>query len=90
MDVEKKEGTEVYLLWHVHEIKDDYGTHDDEKLIGVFETEEKAKEGISWLRDVEGFKDCPIECFMIDKYEVDKMHWIEGFVTVPIRQNGCE
>ena len=90
MDVEKKESKEVYLLWHVHEIKDDYGTHDDEKLIGVFETEEKAKEGISWLRDVEGFKDCPIECFVIDKYEVDKMHWTEGFVTVPIRQNGCE
>ena len=34
MDVEKKESKEVYLLWHVHEIKDDYGTHDDEKLIG--------------------------------------------------------
>ena len=43
MDVEKKESKEVYLLWHVHEIKDDYGTHDDEKLIGVFETEESKR-----------------------------------------------
>ena len=30
----------VYLLWHTHELTDDFGTHDEEKLIGVFSSAE--------------------------------------------------
>ena len=29
-----------YLLWHIHELHDDYGPHDEEKLIGTHTTEE--------------------------------------------------
>ena len=30
----------LYLLWHIHELNDDYGSHDEEKLIGIYSTEE--------------------------------------------------
>ena len=30
----------VYVLWHIHELHDDYGPHDEEKLIGIYSTEE--------------------------------------------------
>ena len=26
----------VFLLWHTHELTDDFGTHDEEKLIGHY------------------------------------------------------
>lgn len=72
----------VYLLWHVHEITDDFGTHEDEKLIGIFSSEQKANETIQHFKNLEGFRDCPSDCFIIDKYEVDKPDWTEGFITV--------
>ena len=46
---------EVYLLWHCHELEDDFGLHDEEKLIGVFSLEEKAEEAINLLKNKEGF-----------------------------------
>ena len=36
----------VYILWHIYELHDDYGPHDEEKLIGIFSTREKAAEAI--------------------------------------------
>lgn len=69
----------VYLLWHVHEMTD----YDDEKLIGVFSSAEKANATVEEYKNLERFRDCPIECFVIDEYEVDKpANWREGFVTV--------
>lgn len=44
----------AYLLWHIHELHDDYGVHDEEKLIGIFSTEEKAAEAIETHKDLEG------------------------------------
>lgn len=73
---------EVYLLWHCHELKDDFGVHDEEKLIGVFSSEEKAEEAINLLKDKEGFSDYPKECFEIDKATVDGLNWTKGFCTV--------
>ena len=29
----------VYVLWHVYEHSDDFGEHDEEKLIGIYSTE---------------------------------------------------
>ena len=26
----------VYVLWHVYEQSDDFGEHDEEKLIGIY------------------------------------------------------
>ena len=73
----------VYILWHVHTLEDDYGVHDDEKLLGVYSTKEKAESAINEYKDLEGFRDCPIECFEIDEHEVDRSsNWKDGFATV--------
>jgi len=72
----------VYVLWHVHTLEDDNGEHDDEKLIGIYSTKENAETAIEEHKDLEGFRDCPPECFEIDEYEVDRSAWTEGFTTV--------
>ena len=41
---------QVYVLWHTHELKDDYGSHDEIKMIGIFSTKEKAQRAIEQLR----------------------------------------
>jgi hypothetical protein len=41
----------VVLLWHVH--------RDDDKLIGVYRSEDDARAAIERLRDKPGFKDAP-------------------------------
>jgi hypothetical protein len=70
---------EVFLLWHVHDFGDG---EEDEKLIGVYSSQEKAKEAIVRLKDQPGFVDLP-EGFGIYAYTVDKdTHWTEGYVTV--------
>ena len=44
---------QVYVLWHTHELKDDCGSHDEIKMIGIFSTEEKAQRAIEQLKDQE-------------------------------------
>ena len=72
----------VYVLWHVHELHDDYGCHDEEKMIGIYSTKTKAQESIDIHKDLEGFKGYPVECFEIYEYELDKSNWNDGFTTV--------
>ena len=74
----------TYLLYHTYEQTDDYGPHDEEKLLGVFSTYDKAKESIEKFKDLEGFRDYPLDCFSIEEMEVDvpNRSWTEGFVTV--------
>ena len=72
----------VFVLWHIHELHDDYGTHDEEKLIGIYSTEEKAAEAIEAHKDLEGFRDYPVECFEIHEAVVNRSSWNEGFTTV--------
>ena len=72
----------VYVLWHVYELSDDLGEHDEEKLIGIYSTEEKAKEAIQSHKDLDGFKDLPLACFEINEYELDSSDWNDGFTTV--------
>ncbi len=68
--------TTVHLLWHVRE--DD--THkDDAKLIGVYSSSDVATSAIERLKGQPGFRD-HVAGFEIDEYEIDKDHWIEGFV----------
>lgn len=33
----------VYVLWHVYELSDDFREHVEEKLIGIYSTEEKQR-----------------------------------------------
>lgn len=73
--------SDVFLLWHTHDLTDDCGTHEEVKLIGVFSSEKKAKDTIVQLKDKEGFRDFPMNCFEIDKMKVDQSSWSDGFFT---------
>lgn len=70
---------DVFLLWHTHNLTDDFGTHEEVKLIGAFSSEEKANEAIGQLQDKEGFRDFPISCFEIAKTKIDRVSWADGF-----------
>jgi hypothetical protein len=69
---------EVYVVQHVHEFED--GT-EDVKLIGVYSTEERAKSAVARLSENPGFKETP-KGFSVDRYLVDRDHWLGGFETV--------
>lgn len=73
--------TDVFLLWHTHDLTDNCGTHEEVKLIGVFPSEKKAKEVMEQLRDKEGFRDFPISCFEMVEIKVDQSSWADGFFT---------
>lgn len=65
----------VFVLWHVHKIDDT----DSEKLIGVYETEELAKEAIERLATKPGFLATP-NGFLYEKCDLNRDHRTEGFV----------
>jgi hypothetical protein len=67
----------VYLLWH----GDDLDAEGPEaKLLGVYSSEEAARDRINRSAALPGFIDYP-EHFQIVPYQVDKDNWPEGFVT---------
>ena len=68
----------VWLLWFEQER--DEG-EDTELLIGVYLTEERAKEAISRLKDQPGFRDFP-QGFNVYETALDKDSWEEGFARV--------
>jgi len=67
---------DVLLVWHYNPDNDD-----DAKLIGVYSTQEKAKEAVLSLKDKPGFKDNP-EQFEICPYRLNLTAWEEGFITL--------
>lgn len=67
----------VFVLWHIHDVEG----ADDEKLIGVYRTEEDAKAAIARLRGKPGFRENP-DGFSYDRYELNRDHWTEGFAQV--------
>ena len=69
----------VFLLWHTHALTDDFGTHEEVKLIGVFSSKAKACEAVELLKHKEGFRDYPPQCFMIDRTKLDQTSWADGF-----------
>ena len=79
--------TDVFLLWHTHDLTDDCGTHEEVKLIGVFSSEEKASEAMEQLKDKEGFRDFPVSCFEISKMEIDQTNWADGFLFLTGQNN---
>ena len=48
----------VYVLWHVYKLSDDIGEHDEEKLVGIYSTEKKARDAIQNHRRSYGIQDC--------------------------------
>ncbi|WP_316829097.1 hypothetical protein [Pedobacter miscanthi] len=70
----------VYLLWHTH-YDNRLENNEDIKLIGVYSTEDMAKEAECRAKLLEGFKDSQ-DGFEISSYRLDKDEWTSGFVTV--------
>ena len=51
------------------------------KVIGIYSSEMEAQAAVDRLRQQPGFCDYR-DGFHIEGYELNKDHWIEGFVTV--------
>jgi hypothetical protein len=66
------------MLWHSYQPDPDID-HDEEKFIGIYSTEDKAKEAIERLRTQPGFREYS-DCFEIHPQRVDATGWDEGFV----------
>lgn len=69
----------VYILQHSYEVGED-GQFDEIKMLGVYSSRESAEKTIVRYKMLSGFKDYPISCFYISKYEIDKDHWTDGFI----------
>jgi hypothetical protein len=69
---------EFFVLWH--DYVDEWGC-DQEKLLGIYSTREKAEEGLALLRDQPGFRDYP-DGFEISHGTMDETYMREGFVSV--------
>ncbi len=67
----------VYLLWHIHTLEDG---EFDEKLLGVYSTEERANGRIPLAMKVPGFSVFP-GGFEVARYVLDRDEWAEGFET---------
>ncbi|BFM11305.1 hypothetical protein R50072_14580 [Simiduia litorea] len=79
----------IFLLQHLHVISED---NECWKIIGLYTSGERAACAIKRLSTQPGFSDFPKlinpledderSGFYIDKYEIGKDHWAEGFVTI--------
>jgi hypothetical protein len=61
----------VYVLSHID-------SYEDEKLIGVYRTEDDALAAVERTKEKPGFSEKGGR-FVIDKYELNQDHWTEGF-----------
>ena len=66
-----------FILWHSHPIGADEA---DEKLIGVYATDDDARSALNRIKVQPGFRD-HLEGFEISRYEIGKDHWVEGYIT---------
>lgn len=53
---------------------------EETKLIGVYSTAQAADKAVRTLKVQPGFRD-HADGFSIDEYELNRDHWVEGFVT---------
>ncbi|MGA3370918.1 MAG: hypothetical protein ABSC48_04065 [Terracidiphilus sp.] len=67
----------VYLLWHTNPTG---ANENNEKLIGVYLTQDAAMAAQSRLIGLPGFSSYP-EGFDVAAYEVGMDHWTEGYFT---------
>ena len=68
----------IYRVYHVNP------KNDDEKPIGVYSSYEEATRIVERYKNFEGFRDAP-DCFYIDKYELDKEYWTEGYYSLNLK-----
>lgn len=79
----------VFIVQHLNVLPDG---QEDVKLIGAYRSREAAHAAVERLKQQPGFCDHPHlvdppSCageagFYMDEYELNKDHWIEGFITV--------
>ncbi|MGH9690165.1 MAG: DUF7336 domain-containing protein [Candidatus Acidiferrales bacterium] len=62
----------VYVLSHID-------LYDDDKLIGVYRTEEDALAAVERLKHKPGFSDTGGK-FVTDRYVLNEDHWTDGFI----------
>jgi len=66
----------VYVLQHVAKT----GDEENVKFIGVYSSEQNAKDAINRFKNKPGFSKFR-EGFNIDVYKLNDDHWVEGFVS---------
>jgi hypothetical protein len=74
----------VFLLEHIHEIE---SGEENVKTIGIYSSEESAKQAIIRLSTQPGFNN-NVKGFSIDCYELDQDNWTEGFITTWVNESG--
>lgn len=67
----------VWLLQHAYPLENGA---DEVKLLGVYSDETLAEAAVRRYRLLPGFRDHKDD-FFIDRYEVDKDEWAEGFIS---------
>ena len=65
----------VYLLQHSYELENGC---DETKVLGIFSSQQMAEEAVRSYRQLPGFRDKKAD-FCIDKYEVNKKYWGDGY-----------
>ena len=68
----------VYTVYHVNP------KNDDKKSIGVYFSLIEAEAVVAKYKSIKGFRDAP-DHFYIDKYELNKMYWSEGYHSVKVK-----
>ena len=73
----------VYLLKHDYRyILHDNVKSEETRLLGVYETKEKAEAAIEFYKKLPGFKDLFESDFYLSECELNKSYWEEGFPAV--------
>lgn len=67
----------VFIVQHSY----DSDGCEETKFIGAYSSKKEAELAIKRLIDKPGFKNWP-DAFFIDKYDLNKDHWTEGFSTM--------
>lgn len=67
----------IFIVQHVHHQSDG---GEDVRMIGAFSSEIEAQRAISQFRHAPGYASSA-EGFSVDRYEMNKLNWHEGFVT---------
>ena len=71
----------VYILQYSWEYGENL-EHTRSKLLGVFSTKLRAQRALKKCFALPEFKNYSIECFSINRYEVDEREWTKGFVEI--------
>ena len=69
----------VYSLEHNYEKENG---EDETKSLGIYSSDQRAREAIERYYQLPGFNNYPIECFHVGKFKLDlDTGWTEGFVS---------